>query len=347
MTESNSAIRTEPRPECMLCGQKGNVLYDGLQDRLFGAPGTWVLKKCPDKECGLVWLDPAPCRDDIWKAYTTYYTHQSNLIPSSSKLKRAYHFVRDCYLALAYGYFPGDIRSRLKWLGALLYFFPGRRADVDFSVMYLTCKPGGRLLEIGCGSGALLDCMGSLGWRAEGLDIDPAAVEQARDKKLRVSCGTLEQQHYVDDTFDAVIMSHVIEHVPDPEGLLAECRRILKPGGVLSLVTPNVASFGSHYFGRSWLHLDPPRHLMLYNCGTLHKLARKAGFAEIEIGTTVRSAHELFWASYSIRRNGVFTMGSQPGRCLKPLMLLLRLTEWAMLKFFPCRGEELSLRGVK
>ena len=349
MTESISEIRTEPRPSCLLCGKAGDVLYDGLQDNLFGVPGRWTLKKCPDGDCGLVWLDPAPGKDDIWKAYTRYYTHQENLLPIASPgaLKRLYCFVRDCYLSGKYGYFPEGIRFRFNWLGLALYFFPGRRADVDFSVMYLPAKPQGRLLEIGCGNGSMLNYMRSLGWRAEGLDVDPAAVAQARDKNLTVSCGTLEEQRYEDNIFDAVVMSHVIEHVPDPEGLLSECRRVLKPGGVLSLVTPNIESAGSRYFGRSWLHLDPPRHLVLYNCGTLHRLARKAGFTKIETSTTVRAAHALFWASYTISRQGSFTMGSQPGIFLKPLLLLLRLAEWFLIKFLPRRGEEISLKGIK
>lgn len=347
MTKSLSAIRTVPRHSCFLCGLKGEVVYEGLHDRLFRAPGTWTLKRCPGKDCGLVWLDPAPCRDEIWKAYTTYYTHQDNQRVSLNSLKRAYHFIRDCYLSLRYGYFPGESRSRLKWLGAVVYLFPGRRSDVDFSVMDLSNNPEGRLLEIGCGSGTLLDYMSSLGWQTAGLDIDPAAVALARKKGLQVSCGTLEAQHYEDDMFDAVAMSHVIEHVPDPEVLLAECHRILKPGGVLSLVTPNIESFGSSYFGRSWLHLDPPRHLMLYNCKALEKLVRKAGFTKVEIDTTVRDAHSLFWASLSIRRHGEFAMGTHPGPVLKSFLLLLRLMEWTLIKFLPRRGEELSLKVVK
>lgn len=250
-------------------------------------------------------------------------------------------------MALRFGYFRGEARSRLKWLGMLLYFFPGRRNDVDFSVMYLSDKSDGRLLEIGCGSGSMLEFMGSLGWRTEGLDIDPAAVAKARERGLSVSLGTLEEQRYEENTFDAVIMSHVIEHVPDPESLLRECLRILKPGGALSLVTPNTESAGRLLFGRSWLHLDPPRHLTLFNTKTINKLAQKAGFNRIRTRTTIRDAHNLFWASYSIRRNGTFTMGSKPGPVMASVMILLRLLEWFFIMFSPRRGEEISLMGIK
>jgi len=340
-------ILTEPKLECTLCGRQGKPLYSGLRDRLFGVPGEWALKKCSNTDCGLVWLDPAPCKGELWKAYATYYTHQDNYIPAASSLKRAYQFVRDCYLSLKYGYFPGAKQSGFKWLGLLMYLFPGRRADVDFSIMYLPNKPEGRLLEIGCGSGSMLSYMSSLGWRAEGIDFDPAAVSNAQCKGLKVTLGSLGEQHFDGDLFDAIMISHVIEHVPDPLSLIEECYRILKPGGILSIVTPNIASIGSHLFGSSWLHLDPPRHLVLYNCGALQALAKKSGFADIKTGTTIRDAHALYWASYSISRHGAYIMGSMPGRPVKSLMLLLRLVEWLLIKIFPRRGEEISLTGIK
>ncbi|GLI39398.1 methyltransferase domain-containing protein [Geobacter hydrogenophilus] len=342
-----NGIRTEPKPDCILCGQHGDVLYVDLRDRLFGVPGEWALKKCPNAGCGLVWLDPAPLKEDLWKAYATYYTHQDTVIVAENIIKRGYRFVRDCYLSLAYGYFGGQVPSRYKLLGFLMYFFPGRRADVDFSVMYLPAKPRGRLLEIGCGNGQMLNFMGALGWEIEGIDFDPAAVENARHKGLRVALGSLEEQRYRDREFDAIIMSHVIEHVADPKCLLVECHRILKPGGVLSMVTPNMESMGSRIYKRSWLHLDPPRHLALFNCRALQALAHSAGFSSITARTTIRDAHALFWGSHSIKKRGDFVMGTQPGLCTKTLMLSLRLAEGALLKVFPRKGEEISLLGIK
>ncbi|MHB8845076.1 MAG: class I SAM-dependent methyltransferase [Nitrospirota bacterium] len=305
------------------------------------------MRKCPGEKCGLIWLDPAPCKDDLGKAYAIYYTHQDASIPPATSIKKAYHFVRDCYLSLKYGYFAGMRQARFKYIGLLLYLFPGRRADEDFNVMYLPARPNGHLLELGCGSGRMLGFMSSLGWNAEGIDVDPSAVDNAQAKGLKVSLGSLKQQNYPENSFDAVMMSHVIEHVSDPAEVFAECYRVLKPGGVLSIVTPNVESLGLRYFGHSWLHLDPPRHLILYNCKALHALAREAGLSDIRARTTIRDAHSLFWASYSIRKNAHFTMGSQPGRAVKLLMLLLRLVEWGVIVLYPRGGEEISMIGIK
>ena len=57
-------IRTRPEPNCSACGAEGLLLYDGLEDRLFGAPGAWTMKRCPAQSCGLLWLDPAPLEEE-------------------------------------------------------------------------------------------------------------------------------------------------------------------------------------------------------------------------------------------------------------------------------------------
>ena len=63
---------------CILCGSPGESLYEGLDDVLFGAPGTWSFKRCANSRCQLIWLDPQPLEEDIGKAYATYYTHQDS-----------------------------------------------------------------------------------------------------------------------------------------------------------------------------------------------------------------------------------------------------------------------------
>jgi hypothetical protein len=69
-------IRVRPYPACYVCGGTGKLLYDGLRDRLFEAPGDWSFKRCVNRDCGLIWLDPMPMPDDIGYAYRTYFTHR-------------------------------------------------------------------------------------------------------------------------------------------------------------------------------------------------------------------------------------------------------------------------------
>jgi SAM-dependent methyltransferase len=121
--------------------------------------------------------------------------------------------------------------------------------------------------------------------------MDPeAAVEVRRDLGIPVHTGSLETAPYAYDSFDAVILSHVIEHVHDPIGLLQACRGFLNPGGVLIAITPNTASCIHRRFGADWLGLDPPRHLHLFNRGTLQRIAEQAGFQKAHTWTTAARA---------------------------------------------------------
>ena len=343
---SSRELRTRARLGCYLCGAQGYRLYDGLEDRLFGVPGLWNLKKCPSPGCGLVWLDPTPLEEDIGKAYESYYTHQGRPAPPDTWLRRVYPRLRDAYLARRYSY--GEKMALWKRLfGLLLYLHPGRRADTDFSVMYLLARPGGRLLEVGCGSGRMLRLMKDHGWEVEGVDFDPAAVENARSKGLDVRLGTLEDQNYPDDHFDAVTMSHLVEHVPDPLQLLLESYRILKPGGRMVVVTPNNESLGHKMFGRDWRGLEPPRHLHVFNLASLRQLTSRAGFREFRASSTVRDANGMLIASRYLRKTGTYQMGNKKPLSVHMWARSLQFLEWALLKASPGAGEEISLVAEK
>src|SRR5262245_2250303 len=75
MQQPSAEIRTEARTTCILCGSQGEPLYRNVPDAYLKVPGLWNLKKCPQPECGLIWLDPVPIKDDLHLAYATYFTH--------------------------------------------------------------------------------------------------------------------------------------------------------------------------------------------------------------------------------------------------------------------------------
>jgi 2-polyprenyl-3-methyl-5-hydroxy-6-metoxy-1,4-benzoquinol methylase len=346
-------IRSVAAPSCVFCGRQGREVYAGLADRLFSAPGQWNLKRCPNPECGELWLDPMPIPEDIGRAYETYYTHSSDSANTeSTKLAhRIVRIIRRGYLARKYAYDEvnsGSLRKTFsRCLGLLAYLNPFRRAWLDFSMMYLTRLEGGRLLEVGCGSGGMLKGLADLGWEVAGVDFDPVAVAACRSKGLRVELGTLEDQLYPRNSFDALVMSHVIEHVHDPVALLSECRRILAPGGKLSLTTPHLDALGHRLFRSSWFCLDPPRHLHLFSVKSLRAALREAGFTRVRIFTTMRDASEAFIASRSIQRTGRFQMGSAHKTTEAMFGILLQLIEWSLLKVGFVVGEELSAIAQK
>ncbi len=343
----SSDIQSRPVGRCFLCGTSGVLLYSNLTDPMFGTPGAWNVKRCPASGCGLLWLDPMPLDTEVLRAYDNYYTHET--LPAQRPLSFRRRLLRqlDCsYLHGKYGYCEG-IASGLKWAGAWRFLHPLKKAALDFGVLYLPARRGARLLEIGCGRGDTLQTLSDSGWISEGVDFDPRVVAAARARGLQVRLGSLAAQQFPEDYFDAVAMSHLIEHVHDPLALLSESRRIMKPGARIVLVTPNARSVMHGLFGSSWRSLDLPRHLYLFTPETLVALASRAGFTGVRTFTTVREADNVFLGSRSIRRTGRYLWGSPQPRLLKRTARLMALIEWMYLLFSPLNGEELVLFAEK
>lgn len=339
-------IAAQPHPSCDLCGAAGETLYRGLRDRLFGAPGEWTLKRCPNPKCGQLWLDPMPVEQDIPKAYRVYYTHQTESV-TNTFARRVIRFVKAGYWAEEYGYRRQTASTFQKWLGILAYLHVPRRALADYQVMYLPACPGGILLDVGCGRGEMLGVFQNLGWLAEGVDIDAVAIGIAQAEGFRVRLGNLEEQRYPDEHFDAITMSHVIEHVHNPERLLRECHRILKRGGRLVVVTPNCESWGHGRFKAHWLHLDPPRHLRLFNTRALREISERSGFRLLGLSTTIRRVDEVFRASRSIQSTGQYVVSVPEPISRRIWAKFMQLAEWGILKVKPDRGEEICLVATK
>lgn len=274
--DKSRVIATRDRPGCYLCGERGEPLYEGLHDRLFGAPGRWNLKCCPKGDCGLIWLDPMPTEEDIGKVYSTYYTHRQAGDAKPAGSGKLTTFIR---------------RALYKPLLRVLRVRKGRKR---LKCMCLDRTPAGKLLEVGCGDGKRLARMRALGWDVLGQEIDPAAAAYAcRSWGVDVHVGRVQTLEAGPEIFDAVIMNHVIEHVYDPVALLAACRRLLKSGGKLILATPNSASYGHCKFGACWRGLEPPRHLHLFSSKTLSQVAYRAGFSHQRCWTTPVNAEGI------------------------------------------------------
>ncbi len=277
-------MRTVPNPNCMFCGMPGEVLYSGLIDHLFLAPGSWQLRRCADPQCGLVWLDPAPLAEDLGLAYQTYYTHGAAAGKSSGILLRA---AKSVYWTMT---------GLLAMISGL--YWEQRR----FKSMLLEDLSPGRLFDVGCGDGKFLRRMAARGWHGAGMDFDAAAVEVGRTKYgLELSVGDFQTAPFEGGDFDAVTMTHVIEHVTDPVACLKKCRQLLRPGGRVVVTTPNVRSLGHQRFERNWRGLEPPRHLHLFTPGLLAECARRAGLRVIRTGSTAANADHFANASLALK----------------------------------------------
>lgn len=343
MKSSEEVVDTVACPNCVLCGKRGNVRHRGVRDRLFGVAGRWDLRQCSDPDCGVLWPDPMPVPGDIPKLYEAYYTHADDTdgrIPWSARILRRAAAV---YRAQRYGDpYPGGFNLPFHIFGFLL---PGHRERWDYEAYYLPARSGGRLLEVGCGGGTMLKIMADRGWDVVGVDFDSKAVENARAKDLTVLCGSLEDHHLPDDSFNAVVMNHLIEHVPNPGALLKECYRVLAPGGDLIAVTPNAEGWGHQIFGPDWRGLEPPRHLQIFTPQALGRLARQAGFDHAETNTVVANGHGIFLYSRQLRRDDKVSSRISP--FARATARILQFLQWHAIRFRPAAGEEILLRALK
>lgn len=334
-------IRTLQKSNCSCCNSTGSYLYQGLQDRLFGAPGSWSLKRCNNKQCELLWLDPAPISEDLPIAYQNYYTHGRNpLIKKSS-----FSTLVAGYRAFQYGYRVAQTRPIQRGLGNALAFFDFLKEHMDYPFVYFKHHQKGRLLELGVGSGDTLKLFSDWGWQVEGLDFDPEAVKHAVSQGMKVYQGDIFSQNFGNDSYDAMFSSHVLEHVPDPVALMKESLRILKPGGIFVAITPNASSKLHRFFKSNWRELDPPRHLHIFTPEALLSAAQMAGFPKIDIVSSNYSAAGVCFISYKIARYQVTKMHDYS--FFRYFSQLVRLYLNFMHRFSPLSGEELVLIAYK
>jgi SAM-dependent methyltransferase len=139
----------------------------------------------------------------------------------------------------------------------------------------------GRLLDVGCGPGLLLDEARTRGWTTYGIEPSAWGVEQSHGRGLDVIHGTLESVELEPDSFDAIVAADVIEHVADPTVFAARIHSLLSPGGVVFIATPNIASGVARLLRRWWWSVIP-NHLWFFSPETLGSLLRKASLDVVE-----------------------------------------------------------------
>lgn len=124
--------------------------------------------------------------------------------------------------------------------GGLIY-----KNEGNMGVLKLLSSPPGRILDCGCGAGDNARILSDRGWRVTGVTIDIREQEAARRFCEAVYIADLEKgiPQAVEGAFDAVLASHVLEHLARPERLLRDIHERLNPGGVLAVALPNVANY--------------------------------------------------------------------------------------------------------
>jgi SAM-dependent methyltransferase len=166
--------------------------------------------------------------------------------------------------------------------------------------------PGQRFLDVGCSIGYLVAKAQGCGYEASGLDGSPAAVAFGREHlRLNLVCARIESADIEASSQDIVVMSHVLEHLPEPVTVLKRVRDWLKPGGLLLIGVPNFASPIARWSRERWSGLVPTQHIWHFTPDALTRVVAAADFKRIR-WTTRMLVHVpcgvAGWAKWVIRR---------------------------------------------
>lgn len=184
--------------------------------------------------------------------------------------------------------------------------------------------PGGRVLDVGCGRGVILGVLADLGFEAHGVERSAAAAQGVDPRAQIRIVEDLAQAGYPDAHFDAVVIWHVLEHLPDPARILAEVHRILRPGGRLVVAVPNFSSAQARWSGPAWFHLDAPRHLFHFPLSALCRLLANTGFEVESVHHFSLRQNPFGWIQSALNRsprlprNGLYTLLHERGRTTAP-----------------------------
>ena len=274
----NEKLSLSKVSQCCLCNSMSSkIAVSDVKDNVsFAVEYTGNILECLD--CGHAFLSPIINKNDIHKAYSGYYTQiKDNIEISSNSKKDRFSFFKEYYNYLFRGIKSkkGIIIFYIIKLVPFAHFFLSRASR------FLKVPQHGEeptLLDVGCGRGDFLMRSSYCGYSATGIDFDPETIEIARLRGFK--------EVYVKDIkdipdgikYDAITLSHVIEHVEDPQSLINDIYIRLKPGGYFYLATPNFNSAGRKTFSHNWRGCDVPRHMHFFNTASLENMLLKTGF---------------------------------------------------------------------
>jgi 2-polyprenyl-3-methyl-5-hydroxy-6-metoxy-1,4-benzoquinol methylase len=142
-------------------------------------------------------------------------------------------------------------------------------------------KSGTKLLDIGCGEGFFLFSASAAGYTTKGIELSRDAAAYARNEfGLDVDAVHFEESQLPENHFDVVTLWQVLEHVPYPLTILREAHRILKPGGLVAVSTPNIGGAPAKILGRRWWNIRRI-HINLFTEATLRGILENAGLKRI------------------------------------------------------------------
>jgi SAM-dependent methyltransferase len=256
-------MRRQPVDRCPVCGSRDRSKTMRLTDLSGKVSGSFVSVVCP---CGTRWLEDPIREDDIAGAYgDDYYTFEAPVRQGQVK-----EYFKQLRRRLVIARYATAASRRVRRLSALM---PG----------YPPPGPAEYVLDVGCGSGERLLQLTAAGWRCAGVDASEHAAATCRDRGLDVRAAQAAALPFAAASFDSVLMSHSLEHCPEPRDAVREVGRVLKPGGTFVVTTPNATSPAATLLRGRWVNWDAPRHYLVFGRRALCGLLREEGFEIVRV----------------------------------------------------------------
>ena len=263
-----------------MCG--GDVLDEqyAIHDDRYGYPGRFTIMGC--RSCGAGFLANPLTGADVHTLYQRYYP------PPPER---------------------AGGRGLLALVRHVLYHAINRSPELAFLAR------GGRVLDVGCGTGDSAAIVRLRGASWVGLEADARKVAAMRRAGLEAYDTPLSAfaDRYA-GAFDVVLASQLLEHLARPDELFEPGRRLLRAGGRLVLSTPNVASRYRARLGERWLNHHVPYHQVYYSCGAIETASARHGLAVVHVRTLTPATWRLQQRRYVRPPEG------EPGRwCARPI----------------------------
>lgn len=238
------------RTTCLVCGGAEFIAACRCIDHLV-SHDEFTVMKC--KSCGFMFTQNIPRPEDIGRYYESseYISHTGG---HKSITDRLYSVARKVML--------------------------GRKASI---IRKFSRKRRGSILDIGAGTGHFVCRMRDSGWEAVGVEVNETAREQALIINNVTLFRSLKESAFPAETFDAVTLWHVLEHIHNPDEYLSSIADAVKPDGILVIALPNPLSADAVHYAEDWAAFDVPRHLWHFDSKSIDALALRAGFAPVAV----------------------------------------------------------------
>ncbi len=234
---------------CVACGGPVDKrVAENQRDYEYGSTWQGAIAGC--SRCGLIHQWPMPTREQALSYYPDGYAH----------------------------YNPDD-----TWLRAfLMNLYVGR---IVKTFLKLGVREGDRLVDIGCSAGEKLNLLRNK-MKVEAIGVEPNAyaANKARERYgLEVINSVFPTEEIAPGTVDFIHINHVIEHDPDPVGLLNDIHTALKPGGWVIGETENIDCLSYRVFGEYWSLLHLPYHLLFFTRETLASVFERSRLGSVHL----------------------------------------------------------------